>query len=47
MHGDYDYNDFVFALIDPPIAGIPEPLTISLLGAGLLGLGFSRRKARA
>ncbi|MBN9532340.1 MAG: PEP-CTERM sorting domain-containing protein [Alphaproteobacteria bacterium] len=47
MHGDYDYNDFVFALIDPPIAGVPEPLTISLLGAGLLGLGFSRHKARA
>lgn len=30
--------------VTPPVTGIPEPITLSLLGAGLLGLGAIRRR---
>lgn len=46
---DFDYNDLVFAFSNTTSSGnpgVPEPLTLSLLGAGLLGLAGlrSRRK---
>jgi hypothetical protein len=48
---DFDYNDLIFAFSNttpdrgPP--GVPEPLTLSLLGAGLLGAFGLRRRRKA
>ena len=40
---DFDYNDLVFAFSNTS-ATVPEPLSLSLLGAGLLCLAGLRRK---
>ena len=42
LHGDYDYNDLIFAFTDPP-AELDEPATLALFGIGLFGLGMFRR----
>ncbi len=37
-------NDAIFAAVDPPVL-VPEPFSLSLFGAGVLGLGvFARRR---
>jgi len=43
--GDEDYTDFVVMI--ESITPVPEPGLAALLGAGLIGLGLSRRKNRS
>lgn len=47
---DFDYNDLIFAFANTQVTGVPEPLTLSLFGAGLAGatwLGRRRRSAKS
>jgi hypothetical protein len=48
--GDKDYNDLIFEVSGVTHMVTPEPVTIVLLGSGLVGLGgagFARRRRRA
>ncbi|MEO6023861.1 MAG: PEP-CTERM sorting domain-containing protein [Burkholderiales bacterium] len=43
---DFDYNDLIFAFANTAIVGVPEPLTLSLFGAGLAGAALMRRRKK-
>lgn len=41
------FHPDIYLLVDsnpPPTGAVPEPITLSLFGAGLLGLGWARRR---
>jgi hypothetical protein len=45
---DFDYNDLVFAFSNTTSGSVPEPISLSLFGAGLLGLAgllLARKRA--
>lgn len=44
---DFDYNDLIFGFKGIDATSVPEPMTLSLLGVGLLGLAAIRHRRAA
>lgn len=40
-------SDLAFALYDEAPTGVPEPFSFAIMGAGLIGMGWLRRRKRA
>jgi hypothetical protein len=47
QNGDFDYNDLIFGFLGIAPDPVPEPMTLSLLGVGLVGLAAIRRRRAA
>ena len=43
---DYDYNDLILSFTTTDEPDVPEPATLTLLGAGLLAAAWARRRVR-
>ena len=43
---DFDYNDLIFALANTTTRKVPEPMTLSLMGAGVAGAAWARRRKK-
>lgn len=41
---DFDYNDLIFAFANTTTNKVPEPLTLSLFGAGVAGAAWAKRR---
>jgi hypothetical protein len=43
---DYDYNDLLISFTTADEHDVPEPATLTMLGAGLLAAAWTRRRQR-
>lgn len=43
---DFDYNDLIFAFANTTTRKVPEPLTLSVMGAGLAGAAWAKRRKK-
>jgi len=41
---DFDYNDLIFAFANTTTRKVPEPFTVSLMGVGLAGAAWAKRR---
>jgi len=44
--GFNEFKDAVTAKLSAELTGVPEPMTVTLFGAGLVGAAFARRRAK-